>query len=121
LYGTTEAGGASLCACGTVFKITPGGTLTTLYSFTGKTDGGGPNGGRVQATTKAAIRGRPVEIPVSGLNQPAFRIGAVPTGEPMQRCQDPLESDFEDRALLLGPARCRCSAKVPVDWSRATM
>jgi uncharacterized repeat protein (TIGR03803 family) len=39
-YGTTESGGAN--GFGTVFKITPGGTLTTLYSFcaqTGCTDG----------------------------------------------------------------------------------
>jgi uncharacterized repeat protein (TIGR03803 family) len=47
-YGTTYAGGAnSSCSgnCGTVFKITPGGKLTTLYSFcpqTGCTDGFGP-------------------------------------------------------------------------------
>jgi uncharacterized repeat protein (TIGR03803 family) len=34
LYGTTsEAGGANGEAFGTVFKITPDGTLTTLYSF----------------------------------------------------------------------------------------
>ena len=38
-YGTTSIGGANTaCAagpsgCGTVFKITPTGTLTTLYSF----------------------------------------------------------------------------------------
>ena len=44
LYGTTEFGGdilsfsCGLSGCGTVFKITPGGTLTTLHSFDG-TDG----------------------------------------------------------------------------------
>lgn len=37
-YGTTSAGGANcagspLYGCGTVFKITPGGSLTTLYNF----------------------------------------------------------------------------------------
>jgi uncharacterized repeat protein (TIGR03803 family) len=35
-YGTTLGGGANCIAiggCGTVFKITPSGTLTTLYSF----------------------------------------------------------------------------------------
>ena len=34
-YGTTELGGAGGCAegCGTVFKITPNGALTTLHSF----------------------------------------------------------------------------------------
>jgi uncharacterized repeat protein (TIGR03803 family) len=34
-YGTTSSGGNPSCNCGTVFKITPNGTLTTLYSFTG--------------------------------------------------------------------------------------
>ncbi|HKS75635.1 MAG TPA: choice-of-anchor tandem repeat GloVer-containing protein [Terriglobales bacterium] len=56
LYGTTERGGSStLCqtfggvfGCGTVFKVTPSGTLTTLHSFD-TTDGALPNGGLVQA------------------------------------------------------------------------
>ncbi|MGA2737142.1 MAG: choice-of-anchor tandem repeat GloVer-containing protein [Bryobacteraceae bacterium] len=54
-YGTTVGGGAN-CApsgCGTVFKITTGGTLTTLYSFCAQTDcsdGQGPEAGLVQAT-----------------------------------------------------------------------
>lgn len=35
LYGTTEFGGANCVpyGCGTVFRITPAGALTTLYSF----------------------------------------------------------------------------------------
>ena len=41
LYGTTYYGGAG--NSGTVFKITPSGTLTTLYSFSGS-DGNGPIG-----------------------------------------------------------------------------
>ncbi|HSB69072.1 MAG TPA: choice-of-anchor tandem repeat GloVer-containing protein [Candidatus Methylomirabilis sp.] len=36
-YGTTSLGGAN--DLGGVFKLTPTGTLTTLYSFTGQTDG----------------------------------------------------------------------------------
>src|ERR1035441_10397338 len=51
LYGTTGGGGAK--GYGTVFKITPGGTLTTLYnccSQSGCTDGEGPRAGLVQAT-----------------------------------------------------------------------
>ena len=46
-YGTTATGGAN--AIGTVFKITPSGTLTTLHSFEG-TDGVYPEGPLVQAT-----------------------------------------------------------------------
>ncbi|MGA7414266.1 MAG: choice-of-anchor tandem repeat GloVer-containing protein [Bryobacteraceae bacterium] len=54
-YGTTTSGGTG-CAgnggCGTVFKITASGTLTTLYSFctqTGCPDGKGPNTALIQA------------------------------------------------------------------------
>jgi uncharacterized repeat protein (TIGR03803 family) len=50
-YGTTSAGGSSsLCAggCGTIFKMTLAGTITTLHSFN-ETDGIGP-AGLIQAT-----------------------------------------------------------------------
>jgi uncharacterized repeat protein (TIGR03803 family) len=62
LYGTTFAGGTnnnSLCkmygggGCGTVFRVTTQGTLTTLYNFcsqTGCTDGMSPSEGLLQAT-----------------------------------------------------------------------
>src|ERR1019366_3612536 len=49
LYGTTWGGGAK--NAGTVFKITPSGTLTTLYSFCSQsacTDGLQPVAGLVQ-------------------------------------------------------------------------
>ena len=46
-YGTTSYGGAN--AYGTVFEITPGGTLTTLYSFD-DTDGAYPEAALVQAS-----------------------------------------------------------------------
>jgi uncharacterized repeat protein (TIGR03803 family) len=52
LYGTTYYGGFSarcIGGCGTVFKITPGGALTTLNSF-GGIDGGYPQAGLVQGT-----------------------------------------------------------------------
>ncbi|HTW66019.1 MAG TPA: choice-of-anchor tandem repeat GloVer-containing protein [Bryobacteraceae bacterium] len=48
-YGTTGNGGTNGDGYGTIFKITPGGTLTTLHSFAGITDGQGPNG-LIQAT-----------------------------------------------------------------------
>jgi uncharacterized repeat protein (TIGR03803 family) len=56
LYGTTPWGGANCSrtgGCGTIFKITPGGSLTTLYSFCAQphcTDGTVPNSGLIQAT-----------------------------------------------------------------------
>src|SRR5579871_647513 len=48
-YGTTPFGGTH--DYGTVFKITPSGTETVLYSFKGgNTDGQGPYGGLIQAS-----------------------------------------------------------------------
>jgi uncharacterized repeat protein (TIGR03803 family) len=45
VYGTTNAGGAF--NAGTVFKVTPSGKETVLYSFTGGADGSGPQAGLV--------------------------------------------------------------------------
>jgi len=45
LYGNTCWGGAH--GWGTVFKVNNTGKETVLYSFTGKTDGGCPNGGLI--------------------------------------------------------------------------
>jgi uncharacterized repeat protein (TIGR03803 family) len=48
-YGTTIFGGIS--SAGTVFQLTPGGTLTVLHSFAGgSTDGANPYGGLIQGT-----------------------------------------------------------------------
>ena len=50
-YGVTAGGGNA--GWGTVFKMTPGGTLSTVYSFcaeTNCTDGGEPGGGFVLGT-----------------------------------------------------------------------
>ena len=46
-YGTTYEGGAH--SVGTVFQLSPSGTLKTLYSFTGGSDGAMPWGSLVQA------------------------------------------------------------------------
>jgi uncharacterized repeat protein (TIGR03803 family) len=53
-YGVTDDGGNGPCGvgCGTFFKMTPAGTLTTLYNFcsqTNCTDGAYPGGSLVQA------------------------------------------------------------------------
>jgi uncharacterized repeat protein (TIGR03803 family) len=56
LYGTTESGGANCIpdgGCGTVFKLSLSGTLTTLYSFCAQpscSDGQHPYAGLIQAT-----------------------------------------------------------------------
>jgi uncharacterized repeat protein (TIGR03803 family) len=57
LYGTTYNGGTNTnscnAGCGTIFRITPTGTLTTVYNFCSQTectDGYYPESGLVQAT-----------------------------------------------------------------------
>jgi uncharacterized repeat protein (TIGR03803 family) len=59
-YGATAYGGANNAGdclgpgvgCGTIFKITAAGTLTTLYSFTGGADGTNPQGALVQVADR---------------------------------------------------------------------
>ncbi len=48
LYGTTSAGGTR--GYGTVFKVSPNGTLRTLANFTGGTNGQSPQGALVRGT-----------------------------------------------------------------------
>jgi uncharacterized repeat protein (TIGR03803 family) len=52
-YGTTYSGGGGPCydGCGTVFRISPSGTCTTLYAFVGSpVDGYNPETGLVQGS-----------------------------------------------------------------------
>ena len=51
-YGTTQAGGASVnCSggCGTIFKVSPAGALTSLHSFSGR-DGETPYAGLLKGS-----------------------------------------------------------------------
>lgn len=68
LYGTTQVGGANpdctfysvAVGCGTVFKVTTGGTLTTLYNFCSKagcTDGSYPGPGALLQATNGDFYG----------------------------------------------------------------
>jgi uncharacterized protein (TIGR03437 family) len=63
LYGTTEYGGNSVpyhctalasgdltAGCGTIFKVTTGGSLTTLYTFNGPPDAANPTASLIQGT-----------------------------------------------------------------------
>jgi|HubBroStandDraft_5_1064220.scaffolds.fasta_scaffold00539_2 uncharacterized repeat protein (TIGR03803 family) len=47
-YGTLSGWGAF--GWGSIYKLTPQGSLTVLYDFNGNSDGGGPDAGLVQAT-----------------------------------------------------------------------
>ena len=50
-YGTTGDGGTNFCNCGTVFRISPSGTKTNLYSFGSHlSDGVRPSTGLVQGS-----------------------------------------------------------------------
>ncbi len=52
-YGTTFTGGQTNCppfGCGTVFKISQSGSLTTLWSFDGGTDGANPAAALLQGS-----------------------------------------------------------------------
>lgn len=54
VYGTTSEGGTGICdgGCGTVFRLSPSGRETILYSFTGTNgDGKYPQGGLVRDTS----------------------------------------------------------------------
>jgi uncharacterized repeat protein (TIGR03803 family) len=73
-YGTTASGGAY--TNGTVFRISAGGALTNLYSFTGGNDGGKPYCGLVQGSN-GFFYGTTV---FGGTNNygTVFRLGIVP-------------------------------------------
>jgi uncharacterized repeat protein (TIGR03803 family) len=50
-YGTASGEGAGTCHCGTVFRMSPSGTLTTVHIFQGSpNDGAYPEGGLVQGS-----------------------------------------------------------------------
>jgi uncharacterized repeat protein (TIGR03803 family) len=61
-YGVTFQGG--LADAGTIFRVTPSGSFTVLYNFTGGNDGGYPRGGLTQGSdgkfygTTAGINGQ---------------------------------------------------------------
>ncbi len=50
LYGTTETGGTGAGNYGTIYRITTSGSLTTLYTFSGGSDGGNPYAPLVEGT-----------------------------------------------------------------------
>ncbi len=67
LYGTTANGGAN--GYGTVFQLTPGGVLTTLYNFCSEpncTDGASPFDALIQAKTDGYLYGTTFENGVLG-------------------------------------------------------
>jgi uncharacterized repeat protein (TIGR03803 family) len=78
-YGTTTAGGwsSTICSlrCGTVFEVTPGGTLAVVHDFS-STDGAFPATAPVQASD-GSFYGTTSRGGTSGSGT-IFRLGAVP-------------------------------------------
>jgi uncharacterized repeat protein (TIGR03803 family) len=87
-YGTTSGSGSGPGGYGTVFRISPAGSLSNLWSFTGCSDGAYPYPGLVQGsdgnfygtTSGSGVgpsgNGEAFEISVS-LNPPANQISAI--------------------------------------------
>jgi hypothetical protein len=51
----------------------------------------------------STVQGRPVEVPISGLDQPRWGVFPVRAIEAVQRRQFAAWGDFEDRAIAVGP------------------
>ena len=81
-YGTTSDGGPNICGtfyCGTIFKITPSGTLTTLHSFDG-TDGYDPYAALVQATNGMFYGTTPRSVPDNSCTYGCGTVFSLQTG-----------------------------------------
>jgi uncharacterized repeat protein (TIGR03803 family) len=81
LYGTTEFGGTGSCSdvdgCGTAFKISLSGALTTLHRFVRSTDGAEPIAGLAQAVN-GDLYGT---ASVGGTNNDGTVFKVMPTGK----------------------------------------
>ena len=130
-YGTTSGGGANNCGlipgetnnCGTVFKITPAGLETVLYSFgASPADGIAPLGQLIQATdgnlygTTPAGGGLPCSDPnscggtvfritLSGVESIVYRFASSPAdeGSPSQILFQASDGNFYGTTLDGGP------------------
>lgn len=84
-YGTTEFGGGdSNCTtrtlCGTLFKITPGGTLTTVYNFCGVLGCPSPVLGGPESAPLQATSGELYGTVITGSDGSGSIFKATPTG-----------------------------------------
>lgn len=105
-YGTTSQGGANIdcdgAGCGTAFKMSPAGTLTTLYNFcsqAGCADGARPSATLVQATD-GNLYGTTFAFPFS--TGTIFKIDATGTLTTLhQFCLGTCSDDLDPYAGLL--------------------
>lgn len=66
----------------------------------------------VDASSSTNLR-CPVEVSIAALDQLCYGIITVAAGEVVQRGQRATSGDFEDRAIIFGPAARRCPVKTP--------
>ena len=98
-YGTCSAGGGVRDA-GTVFQLTPAGSITPLYAFTGGEDGGVPNAALV-AGTDGAFYGT-TESGGTSNRGTVFRITAGGAFSTLYSFSGAQDGGFPEAPLLLG-------------------
>ena len=73
---------------------------------------------RFSNTVGPAILGCPVEVPISGLDQPRVGVLAIRASalgaEAVKRRQGATPCDSEDRAIAVGPSILGCPIEVPI-------
>jgi uncharacterized repeat protein (TIGR03803 family) len=118
LYGETGAGGPNdtctgFYGCGTISKITPSGTLTSLFNFAG-TNGQDPSGGLVLATDGTSYGttayggeyedGTVFEITPSGVQTTLYSFGFVQGGDtPVGGLVQASDGDLYGTTIYGGP------------------
>jgi uncharacterized repeat protein (TIGR03803 family) len=106
LYGTTGEGYGYGCGgwgCGTIFRMSPDGSLTTLHSFTGQDDGASPYAGLTEGTD-GKLYGVSAYGSWSGV---AFRLDPIV-------CRNTLTLNYSEGTLTLG---FEIESKVPTTWN----
>ena len=124
LYGTTSAGGPfSTAAGGNVFKITPAGVYTSMYSFFDVPDGAAPYGGLTQASdgnfygttyhggvnnagTLFKITPTGVETVLYSFSGGGYVNGSVDGAQPVAGVIQASDGNFYGTALYGGPCQC---------------
>jgi uncharacterized repeat protein (TIGR03803 family) len=112
MYGITAEGGRQRCSggCGTIFNVTPEGTLTTVHSFVG-TDGAYPVAGLVMAATGSFYGSTYGNSPQVSGTEPSYFFELTPEGtltnlraglstEPL--VQDTIDGNFYGTSVLEG-------------------
>jgi uncharacterized repeat protein (TIGR03803 family) len=107
-YGTTKYGPGRGCGgfgCGSVFRMAPGGAITTIHTFTGTPDGANPYAGLVEAsdTTLYGTTSSGGDV----FEGTVFRLDPV-------LCRDTLTLGYSAGTLSLG---FTLESAVPTTWS----